>query len=84
MGEKDGDGKQKGKKFNQKDASNVKPSPWDSDGAFIDLNMEIRMWASALHEDFDALLDEQERDIKVYLVPAGIDELIYEDFKQMD
>ena len=79
----DGDGG-KGKKFRHKDAGNVKPAPWDANGTFIDLSMEIRMWASALHDDYDALLDEQERDLKVYLLPATVDAMIFEDFKQMD
>ena len=78
------DRRQEGK-FSHKDARDVKPGPWDNSNSFMDLMVELKTWAGTFHEDYPALMQMQEKDVKTFLVD-GIqpDGETYADFLKLD
>jgi len=53
-----GEGKKNSNKFNHKDAQQARPGSWDDTTPFMDLMLEIKTWADALHDNFEELLDK--------------------------
>ena len=82
-----------GHKFRYKEASPLVPSVWKGDKhaePFSTLAMELRVWAGALHDDLNTLIDMAEREEKYLTKEIASDQdilddlAIQEDFDQLD
>ena len=91
--EQRGDGLNRGRKFRFKEASSLKPSVWKGDKhaePFSTLAMELRVWAGALHDDLNVLIDLAGREERYLTKEIAnerdiLDDLAsLEDFDQLD
>ncbi len=75
--------KSKADRFNHKDAKEVKPGAWCENQPFADLALEMRTWASTLHDDFNELMDMAEKNPGSFTDDRDVDEAMYPDYKKM-